>query len=168
MAHWYVVGVLVLGAASGLAYYVWDLTRSYLDLQDKCFSQGREITRLCGERFDLQGKLMQAEQANADAFNQAETWRHQETDLRGQLARLRDEAHKYKTDFIRASNEWDSQKSDMLAKFDMLLAEKLKDIQSQYADHYSTIRRRIAQLYLEVGGNLELYKLMEQAEDNKT
>ena len=175
MAHWYVIGGMLACAFLGVLYYVWDLVRSYCDLKDRYDNQGRELTRLSHERFDLQGKLMQAEQERQVAMKNAMEsqrecveYRHQETDLRGQLARLRDEAHKYKTDFIRASNEWDSQKSDMLAKFDMLLAEKLKDIQSQYADHYSTIRRRIAQLYLEVGGNLELYKLMEQAEDNKT
>lgn len=90
MAHWYVVGVLVLGAASGLAYYVWDLTRSYLDLQDKCFSQGREITRLCGERFDLQGKLMQAEASLAEALQQRNALKEERDRLAASLEQARD------------------------------------------------------------------------------
>lgn len=176
MAHWYVIGGMLACAFLGVLYYVWDLVRSYCDLKDRYDNQGRELTRLSHERFDLQGKLMQAEQENASALNQAEIWRHQETDLRGQLARLRDEAHKHKTDFIQANNAWDSQKSNLLAQLGEReqecdkLAVELEEVQKQY----STIRRGIANLYLEVGGNVELYKLMgeyklmEQTEDSKT
>ena len=93
MAHWHVMVVLILTvmAFGVIAFYrVWDLMRCYCDLKDRYDNQGRELTRLSQERFDLQGKLMQAEASLAEALQQRNALKEERDRLAASLEQARD------------------------------------------------------------------------------